>query len=62
MARKQLAKKAKKPEASDSTIEEKKPNSPRGMPRSLAGCAMAVMDGNSFIRSRASEKPGHVRT
>ena len=37
MAQKQVAKKARKPEASERRREEKNPKSPRGMPRSLAG-------------------------
>src|SRR5579875_2558669 len=43
MATVQLAKKARNPDATESRIEEKNPKSPRGMPISRAGCALAVM-------------------
>jgi hypothetical protein len=43
MARKQVAKKARNPEATESRRAENKPKSPRGMPRSFAGSVAAVM-------------------
>src|ERR1700744_3790808 len=45
MERNSDAKKAKNPEASESRIAENKPKSPRGIPRSRAGCAVAVISG-----------------
>jgi hypothetical protein len=49
MARKQEAKKVRKPAASDSRIAEKKPKSPSGMPRSRAGWVVALLNGKLLV-------------